>query len=434
MNRLLAIAERRPWTVFLLIFAIAFAIRFGFLIFLPHDKIIDAGEASSVARALLTNHSFADPYSIPTGSTAHLNPFFPGLLALIELAFGQRYAGAIVRCAVLIASYSLLYALFPALAIRFGMPRRAGIIAGFAAALLPVRPSAEIYRGWEEPFAALALVGCLLLAHRLAKEPSLRRSLIFGLAAGGALYISAALALPIASIAIVDIVSNRNRKTILRWTAAAVIATLSISPWLIRNRAELGEWVFMRDNLGLELRFSNHPGARPSFELMHRDPASNALHPSFSRAEAAKVLRLGEVEYNHREMALFTAYVAGHPGGFAVLSLQHFFYFWFGPLEHWPTLVVTTAYTLLGLFALPLLRRTSGNTVFRIWCAALVAYPLLYYFVQYVNRYRVPVDWMIWLLAGLLLAQMTYSKDSARISISESPESIDTPLDEPVIA
>jgi hypothetical protein len=30
-------------------------------------------------------------------------------------------------------------------------------------------------------------------------------------------------------------------------------------------------------------------------------------------------------------------------------------------------------------------------------------YPLMYYLIQYVNRYRVPIEWMIWLSAGLAI-------------------------------
>ena len=50
-----------------------------------------------------------------------------------------------------------------------------------------------------------------------------------------------------------------------------------------------------------------------------------------------------------------------------------------------------------------LIRKRVGNTQFWLWCITFATYPLVYYFVQYINRYRVPIDWMIWLSAGLAI-------------------------------
>jgi hypothetical protein len=83
--------------------------------------------------------------------------------------------------------------------------------------------------------------------------------------------------------------------------------------------------------------------------------------------------------------------------------LEHFFYFWFGPVEHPFELVATSFYTLLGLAGLRLMRRRVGNTQFYVWCTVFATYPLMYYLIQYVNRYRVPIEWMIWLSAGLAI-------------------------------
>jgi hypothetical protein len=178
-----------------------------------------------------------------------------------------------------------------------------------------------------------------------------------------------------------------------------------MSPWLIRDRLALGHWVFFRDNFGLELRYSNHDGAAPSSELLNARPTSFLLHPSNNPAEAELVARLGEVEYNRREMALALDWIGGHPKEFAGLSLQRFFYFWLGPPQHAFEFAITAAYTLLGLIGLGLVRNTSGESVFRMWIAVLLCYPLVYYFVQYLNRYRVPIDWILWLSAGLLLSR-----------------------------
>jgi hypothetical protein len=64
----------------------------------------------------------------------------------------------------------------------------------FALALL--KRTAEIYRSFEEPFAALALAGLAVLSYRLWKrrEISLRAAVLYGAAWAAALYISFSLA------------------------------------------------------------------------------------------------------------------------------------------------------------------------------------------------------------------------------------------------
>ena len=95
-----------------------------------------------------------------------------------------------------------------------------------------------------------------------------------------------------------------------------------------------------------------------------------------------------------------------HPRDFVRLSVERFLYFWLGPWEHKFELVVTSLYTLLGFAGLRSMRTRVGAIQFRLWCTVLFFYPLLYYCVQYIPRYRVQIDWMIWLSAGLSICMM----------------------------
>jgi hypothetical protein len=164
----------------------------------------------------------------------------------------------------------------------------------------------------------------------------------------------------------------------------------------------------MRDNLGLEVLYANHEHARPSAELNGADPESvkNFMHPGQSVPEATLIKEMGEVNYNRRDLHLALNWMAAHPRGFIRLSIERFLFFWLGPLNHAFETTVITCYTLLGFLGLGLMRKQFPADQFRLWCTVLVFYPPIYYLVAFAHRYRVPIDWMIWLPAGLVISSI----------------------------
>lgn len=406
LRKLFSSASRYPASAMLVIFCLSFGIRFALLLNVPRQSLMQAGESGNIAKAIVSKGQFADPYLLPTGPTAHTTPFFPVLLAGIFKLFGTGYRGQFVRCLVDIASYSLLYALYPIFASLFKFPFSAGLFGGLASALLPLRRSAELFRGWDEPYGAmiLALLLVLTLKRWTSERKDKTRAIVLGISWGLAMYVSSSLLSIAVGLMIVDLWKNRTARA---WRDNCLIVAAGlvvIAPWLLRNHQQLHAWTFMRDNFGLELRYSNHDHVAPSAALVNADPASQQLHPSNSRAESLLVQQMGEVAYQRRELHLGIAWIANHPAAFISLSLRRFFYFWFGEPQHPIELLVTSCYTIAGLVGLFFIRKRVGENQFRIWCTALVFYPLVYYLVQYVSRYRVPIDWMIWISAGLLVS------------------------------
>jgi hypothetical protein len=389
---------------FLAIFALSFAIRFSLLIHY-RDDILAVGEEPRIAYALISKGEFADPYAIPTGPTAHSTPFFPVLLAGIYKVWGTGFAGQFARCLLIITGYSLLFALYPAFASAFGFPYTAGLAAGFIGALVPLRRSSEVFRGWEEPWAAMALGFLLLMT--LKRERSPRRNplnaLWLGLFWGLALYVSFSLFAILAGWLVVDLLRNRTLPALRDGCIILVATIIVLSPWTIRNHRQLHAWIPMRSNLGLELRLSNRDNVHATNELDGDDP-SFELHPSQNVNEALLLKEMGEANYNRQALHLAITWISVHPAQFAWLSMQRFVYFWFGPVNHKFEFAVTTCYTLLGFAGLGFVRSQVGEIQFRLWCIVLVCYPLLYYLVEFFARYRVPIDWMIWLSAGLFVS------------------------------
>lgn len=399
----IAYFARHRRVAFLLIFSLSFLIRFSLLLRVPGNEILGSGEATRIANALVTKGQFADPYVIPTGPTAHTTPFFPLLSAAVFEVFGNGYRGNFIRCLLVVVSYSFLYALYPSFASAFRFPYATGLIAGLASALLPLKRAAEVFRGWEEPYAAMALAFLLLLTLKQWESPDrdAKGAFFLGLCWGAALYISFILFAVLAGLLIFDFLATRKPRSV-RDACLTMIAVVAVTaPWILRNHTQLHGWTLMRDNLGLELNYANHDHAEPSSTLLNADPDSWSRHPSNSLALASEVKDLGEIEFNRRQLKQVVQWIKTHPENFTRLSLERFFYFWFGPIEHPLDLLATSSYSVLGLAGLGLIRKRVGNAQFWLWCVAFTTYPVMYYFVQYANRYRVAIDWMIWLSAGL---------------------------------
>lgn len=395
-------AHRR--VAFLAIFSLSFAIRFAMLLGVPRPEMLQSAEASLIANALASKGQFADPFIIPTGPTAHLTPFYPVLLFSVNKVFGTGYPGSFARCLLVIGIYSLLYSLYPTFASAFGFPYAAGLIAGLASALAPLKRSAEVFRGWEEPYAAMALAFLLFLTLKRWKSPNraAKGALFLGLCWGAALYISFSLFAILIGLLVFDLSANRKAR-IVRDACLTMVGVVAVTaPWILRNHTQLHGWTLMRDNLGLELSYSNHDHAAPSSTPLNA-ATSRGRHPSNSVAVATEVKSAGELEFNRRQLNLAVTWIGTHPASFARLSLERAFYFWFGPIEHPFELLATSFYTVLGLAGLGLIRKRVGNTQFWLWCLVFATYPLVYYFVQYNSRYRVPIDWMVWLSAALAM-------------------------------
>ena len=109
------------------------------------------------------------------------------------------------------------------------------------------------------------------------------------------------------------------------------------------------------------------------------------------------------------------AWIRANPGEFLKLTIQRFFLYWFGPLYSAgpPIIALLTFLAILGL-----IRIFPGLPVYQrvVILVPLITFPLIYYLVPYMPRYRIPIDWMIFLLAGAEIQHLikTGSQDHSR--------------------
>jgi hypothetical protein len=192
-------------------------------------------------------------------------------------------------------------------------------------------------------------------------------------------------------------------------------------PWGIRNRIVLGEWLFTRSMLGYGLALSYHDGAHWGEPVNnhpgrlipgHAADTSLSPYPFLNERLRPTVARLGELEWDRRKRREGLTWIAAHPWRSLILLGQHAFYFWFPPgadfYSESPRALMrlyASAKWLLTLLALAgwlRLRRLTPSAAQSL-AVVLVSFPLIYYVVNWSSRYRMPIEWVLVLLAGVTI-------------------------------
>lgn len=377
----------------LALFVIAFAVRFAATL-RHHPEPDNVYESTRVALSLAKRGSFADPFQIPTGPTAHVAPAYPLILSLVYRGFGDGTSGEIAKQFLTSLLSSLQYAFLVPLALLLGFARRVAFTAAAIGALFPLQRYCETQSSWESPWAAvlLMLAAALCRAGYLATPA---RAAMHGFTWGIALLFSPALVAVYAGFLWL-------RKVNVRGVAISVAITiLCLLPWAYRNHLRLGSWIWLRDNLGMELGISNQDGATARL-------ASNVpdyTNPHNSWMEAKRVRDLGEVEYNRRRFWEALTWIRDNPGHFVRLTTARIFYFWFPWEDSVWKMAVLAAITIAASAGLVRLFHTDPGSA-RIFAAIWVLYPPVFYLVEFDRRYRHPIDWTFLLLATFAIVEI----------------------------
>jgi 4-amino-4-deoxy-L-arabinose transferase-like glycosyltransferase len=414
--------------------AIAFLLRFAAILLLHTYRFrtteahFEFGyEMGRVAQALASGHGFSNPFQIPTGPTAWEPPLYPYLAAAIFRVFGiYSHASAFVLLTIN-SFFSALTCIPIFLIAKRTFGEKVALWSAWLWAVLPFVMYWSTKWVWETSFSALLLATLFLIALKLQEtlleetKPAAanwRLWPIFGALWGIAALDNPALLsfLPVSLLWVLYRRKTIGRRSLLQ-TMPQVLATLAVfgaitGPWLLRNYNTFGKFIFIRDNLGAELRLGNGPDANGTWMWY--------LHPTQNVLEMRKFQRLGEIAYIAQRRQEAVNFILHNPGRFVVLSLKRFVYYWSGlprsseipalaPLKN-SLFLASSVLAFFGL-GLALRRRVPAASLFFL---LLLFYPAVYYVVFPHPRYRHPIEPEM-LILGVYLITQAETTNSQRV-------------------
>jgi hypothetical protein len=347
-------------------------------------------ECFSIARALLAGRGFADPFQERTGPTAWMPPLLPGILAgLLWACDGDRVAvTAIAIClqaAVLTGTGLLVLALARQLAPCLG---------AWAAAVFVVALVSHFHRCFQYPsdcWLMLLLVD-LLTAGLCWGRPMGGRWTAVGWGLFGGV---AALASPVVGYtwAVLTCLAGGRQRAWGRLALAAVVAALTVAPWVVRNYHVFGRLIPVKSNLAYELYQSLclQPDGLLRWATFH-SPA----HEVQVRAYRS----LGEAAFMELRRQQFWDAVRADPAEFLERVAERFVAatLWYEPYypDEAPWAVwgkrLTQPWPFLGLLVLAFTSaRRPLHSAQWIAIGVYLLYLLPYVVISYYERYAVPL-------------------------------------------
>jgi 4-amino-4-deoxy-L-arabinose transferase-like glycosyltransferase len=350
-------------------------------------------EMGRLARSIALGQGFSSPTDLPTGPSAWAAPVYPYILAGVFKRFGIYTPAS----AWVILTFNSIFAALTCFTLYWIGKRIYGVSVGRGAAWTwAVFPYAIYWPTrvvWETSFTAFLLSLALLLTLRLADQTVRWQLWIwFGLL-WGLLLLTNTAGISMMPFCLLWVLYQRPQRAQFVGAALCVlVALLMATPWMVRNYQVFGKFVFIRDNLPLEMHEANNARSQG---LWTRNE-----HPGNDPNAMRDFQQAGELRFMEEKKAQVRQFIHEHPGQFAWFTLERAVYFWIAP----PQATIVAGYDLwisrhvnfaLGAaFAFAGLWLTLRNGIrggFLLACFLLI-YPLPYYLVNPFVRYKHPIE------------------------------------------
>ncbi len=381
------------------IVAIALFLRVGWIIvghtykFKSGDNNFGFGwEMGRIGAAIASGRGFSDPFGPPTGPTAWEPPLYPYLTAGVFHFFGIYSRSSAFILLSINSIFSALTCIPIFLIARRIFSEKVAVGSAWTWALLPYVMYWCTRWVWETSLSALLLATILWVALSMEDRDGIRPWIEFGLLWGVATLNSTVLIafLPASGLWAWYHRAKRGKPSFNGIVLASVIFIACVTPWTVRNYKTFGKFIFIRDNLGAELRLGNGNGADGTW--------MQYLHPTQDIFAMRQYTSMGELAYiAHRKRQAMDYIKADYPR-FAVLCLKRFTYFWAGPprlsniwwLAQTKNSLFLTSSILMFWGLGRALRQHRPGAWLLFWLILL--YPAIYYVVYPGQRYRHPIE------------------------------------------
>ena len=424
-----AVPFRRWWararTSFFWIVAIAFTLRFGYILvdhtykFKTLDNNFSFGfEMGRIGRAIAIGRGFADPFDGQTGPTAWEPPLYPYLIAgVFKLTGVYTHASALILLSIN-SIFSALTCIPIFLIARKCFSDKVAVWTSWMWALLPSVMFWCTRWVWETSLAALLLAVIFWLALEMEELSGVKPWIAFGMLWGVAVLTNTSLIsfLPASGLWAWYRSSKKGKSSLAGVVLATLFFAATIAPWLVRNYEPFGKFIFIRSNFGAELRLGNGPGADGTW--------MSYVHPSQNLTELRRYQQMGELAYIAERRREALEFIRADYGRFAWISVKRFIYYWCGlpRSSEIPALApfknsVFLASSVLAFWGLgrALRKRQPGTWLF-LWL--VLSYPTIYYFVFPHPRYRHPIEPELGILIVYVISEAELAKVTTRPGVT----------------
>ena len=351
-------------------------------------------EMGRIARSIAEGQGFSSPTDLPTGPSAWAPPLYPYILAGVFKLFGVYSS----LSAWLILAFNSIFAALTCLTLYRIGERIYGVAVARATAwtwaVFPYAIYWPVRVVWETSLTAFLLSLALLLTLRMVnKQERLRMWILFG-ALWGVIALTNTAILSMFPFCLLWLLYRLPRRTTHLVGAVLCVLTvvLVVSPWLVRNYHVFGKFIFVRDNLPLEMYEANND---QSAGLWTRNE-----HPGNNPEAMRRFQELGELGFMAEKKQEVRQFIHEHPGRFLRFTVERAVYFWIAP----PQATIVAGYDLmisrhtnfllaavLAFAGLWLTIRNRKCGAFLLACFLLL-YPLPYYLVMPFVRYKHPIE------------------------------------------
>ena len=400
--------RRSIWFIVL----VAFALRLG-VITLGHtyritprrDHFQFGWETGRLARSIALGQGFSSPTDLPSGPSAWTAPVYPYILGIVFKLFGI-YTN--------LSAWSILVfnSIFAALtcwtiyriAQRIFGPWTARVSA-WTWAVFPYIIYWPVRVVWDVCLSTFLFTLALWLAMCLKEQRARLRDWIGYGALWGLIALTNTALIILLPFMLAWIIWPLRWRAIVGPAVAVAVLVVCVAPWTIRNYRVFGQFVFIRDNLSLELYEANNPDADA---LWTRNE-----HPGNDPVAMKRFQELGEIGFMHEKSQELRRFILRNPGKFVVFTIERVWYFWAAPRQAtivngydlWVARHVEFALAAVFAFAGLILTFVRRNPYRWLLAPFLLIYPLPYYLVNPFPRYKHPIEPVMTILIVYLLAE-----------------------------